>query len=166
MVYTSSSGAVSVGSSGSASGVVLVDDSFAFGYISNGAGTAYFWNEDGTDTIVFDLFATNTWNFQYRCLWLRCLLPSSNGLIVNCGTALRGMSSNLLLGTTLSTTQFGATTVVLSLTEPLDLPGNLAFNCAFDTTRLLRFRRCTGGDERNGHQLRCCFGSSTIPTFS
>ena len=42
-------------------------DSFSFGYISNAAGTAYFWNDQvGIDTIVFDASAaTNTNNFQF-----------------------------------------------------------------------------------------------------
>ena len=59
------SGAISAGSSDVSFWGGAGDDSFGFDYISNGAGTAYFWNDTtGTDTIVFD-GATNTNNFGY-----------------------------------------------------------------------------------------------------
>ena len=58
---------MSIGSSGVSFWGGTGADSFSFGYISNAAGPAYFWNDQvGIDTIVFDASAaTNTNNFQF-----------------------------------------------------------------------------------------------------
>jgi hypothetical protein len=130
-------GSISVGSSGVSFWSGAGADSFSLGYVSNAAGTAYFWNEAGQDTIVFDASAaTNTSNFAFGS---SISAQSFFTLNANYTTMFSnvGISSSFLLGEsdTLATAQFGTTMITLNFANGTSIifGGNAAFTGAFDS---------------------------------
>ena len=162
------SGAISVGSSGVSFWGGAGGDHFNLGYISNQAGTAYFWNEAGADTITFDSSAaTNTSNFKFG-VSVSAIQHFALNTAYTTSFGAAGISNSFLMGesNTLATAAFGATAVTLSFANNTSLvfSGNAAFTSAFDSA--FGSVVTAGGGSDVDNTIAFGVASSTIPSFS
>jgi hypothetical protein len=166
-------GAISVASSGVSFWGGVGGDSFGFDHISNGAGTAYFWNDAaGTDTIVFDATAaTNTTNFGFGVSVASALDFKLNAAYTTSFSAAGISNSYQLAGSSnLATAIFGTTdktVITLDFADGTSLifnGGQAAFTTAFATGFGVTLSNVAVG----GANATLNFGtaSTTLPTFS
>ena len=162
-------GAISVGSSGVSFWSGAGNDSFSLGYVSNAAGTAYFWNESGKDTIVFDASAaTNTNNFAFgasvSAAYEFNLAKEYTASFTNSGaTSLFSLAE----ANTLATATFSATAVTLDFAHGTSLifGGNAGMTSGFSSLGGLTVT-AGAGVTVVANTINFGVASSTIPSFS